>query len=282
MNYTIKNWEKIVEELYNNNIIGYKIFELDLSIPRKNEPFQVVGNFLQVLDIPQNPPKIEIIFNDIFEYPIQIKEKEQFVYPFRKFFITNDIGNGKLKLFVGKNFELTPYSKLTLNISDITQKLDEIINKLDNISIDADTINLNTDELENKIESIRDFLTYIKYDTLKLNDINGYLQNIYNGIDYLTSFLNRSIGRKVLVCHNTILQPNNSIDLNMEPNGRFFGISNLSDTDNILVYFGYPYYHIKLKYNSSFSTDKPITNNIKILNNSSNPVEINYWYTTEP
>lgn len=126
----ITDWDKIIEELYNNNIIGYRILELDLSQPRTNQPYEIRGNFLQVLEIPNNPPKIEIIFNDIFEYSLPIKEKEQFVLPFRKFFISNDVGTGKLKLFIGKNVELTPYTK---NFVNLNVDFSEIINYLANL-----------------------------------------------------------------------------------------------------------------------------------------------------
>lgn len=275
----IKNWEKIIEELYNSNAIGYRILNLDLSQPRNNEPFQIVGNFLQILDIPNNPPKIEIIFNDIYEYAVPIKEKEQFITPFRKFFISNEAGSGYLKLFIGKNFELTPYTKAYFNDNNIVNKLEQIYNALTNLKIDVDTININTDEVENLLSNIDNHLMYYIYSRLgELLNINGRLQNIENILNATLRF----ISRKNIITKYVVLNPNDYIDINLDPNGRYFGISNISDTDSILVYFNYPYDYIKLKYNSSFNIEKPITNQIKIFNNSTNPVEINYWYTVEP
>ncbi|MCS7227891.1 MAG: hypothetical protein NZ839_02880 [Endomicrobia bacterium] len=187
--FEIKEWDDIIEDLYNKNLIGYRILTLDLSTSRNNEIYEIRGNFLQVIEIPDNPPEIEIIFNDLFEYPIPIKEKEQFILPFRRFYITNKVGSGKLKLFIGKNFELTPYTKLSgvSDFSPIVQKLQQIITSFEtsimqlyflvspkNIIADEITIQPNTTYL--LFPSVEDggrFFEIINYNDATLKIIFG-------------------------------------------------------------------------------------------------------------
>lgn len=248
----IKNWDETIEELINKSVIGYRILTLDLSKPRYNEPYEIRGNFLQVLDIPDNPPKIEIIFNELFDYPLPIKAKEQYIYPFRRFYITNEAGQGFLQLFIGKNFELTPYAKLT-STGDIGQKLDDIKSKLtdiytavDELEIKADTINLNTDELETKLDIIAKPFCIPQALNCRTQTISG---NQY--VQLLPS----------------------------RPDGRFFGIANLSETDSIYVQFPSAPNEILLLPKTSFSIDnKPLTNAIYVNNITPNNILISYWW----
>lgn len=200
MSIDIKNWDEQIENLINNSVIGYRIITLDLSIPRQNEVIEIKGNFLQVLEIPDNPPKIEIIFNDIFEYPITIKEKEQFIYPFRRLYISNDVGQGKLKLFVGKNFEFTPYSKTQVNFEPLINKLNELLNAIQNLEINLQGIYTKTDYiLENTHNLTRCGYTF---ETKILQPQEEYI------IDNCQFYVEVVEGNSIHISHISFLQSN--------------------------------------------------------------------------
>jgi len=144
----------------------YKIINIDLSIPRINEVYNLTGDCIKVINATSD---CFIQFDDTTQDPINLLLVDEIKIKFKKFYISNiGVENQSIKIVVSENFSLCDRISITDYIPEpipepiptppgifIPAQIINITNSEPNVQIELDLSNLNFSEFTDNGSNIR-------------------------------------------------------------------------------------------------------------------------------
>lgn len=182
-------FKQIIDEIKKDRIKTYQILDLDLSIARSNNEFNIVGNYIYVLSLNGS---INFCFNELTNDKVDLIEYRVIKTPFYRFFVNNEAQVGKTcKIAIGIETEFFEINDFGINLTQ------NVIEEATGVAIYNVACAVANTEYSQNIGECRKFLIRARGGDLKISFIAGQ-----SGTTYLTIQQNQGYWEDMIHSNN--------------------------------------------------------------------------------